>query len=75
MTRKTLEYILRHFEMSNKAFMKNCVIQNCKGCPFLNHNYCEKKIDIGENMGLIRRHLEKQKLTNEPLKPAEGKND
>jgi len=68
MNRKTLEYILRHFEMSNKAFTKNCVIQNCKGCPFLNHNYCEKKIDIGENMGAIKRHLENTKADQRVIK-------
>ena len=61
MTRKRLEYILEHFELSYKAFMRSCAVQKCKGCPFLNHNYCEKKIDIGENMGVIKRHLEKQK--------------
>jgi hypothetical protein len=58
MTRKTLEYIVRHFELAYKALNKNCVPQKCKNCPFMQGNYCTKKMDMGENVGFIKRHLE-----------------
>jgi len=62
MTKRTLEYIVNHYSSAMAAWAKCCVSHKCKKCPLAKGNYCNRTNDINQNMGVIKRYLESQKV-------------